>query len=163
LATHIAAPSAPPSVEFFADVAAMQLAIFCSRDLSVIGQKVLARAPLQSRCALRIWDLPAPTLELAKAIALLSIRMKRCATNDAWADARLSLDQASDMPLQIFFLAEAAMEDPYETLGVERNASMGGRRCEIASVMVRISDLTQTSRDFRDAKAGSRQLLRQGS
>jgi hypothetical protein len=36
-------------------------------------------------------------LELAKAIALLSIRMKRCATNDAWADARPSLDQASDM------------------------------------------------------------------
>src|SRR6516164_8905967 len=42
-------------------------------------------APLQSRCALRIWDLPA--IERANAIALLSIRMKRCATNDAWADA----------------------------------------------------------------------------
>jgi len=67
-----------------------------------------------------------PNIELAKAIALLSIRMKRCATNDAWADARLSLDQASDMPLRIFFVAEAAMEDPYETLGVERSASADG-------------------------------------
>ena len=28
--------------------------------------------------------------------------------------------------------------------------AVGGRRCEIASVMVRISDLTQTSRDFRE-------------
>ena len=41
---------------------------------------------LQSRCALRIWDLPAPTIERAKTMALLSIRPKRCATNDAWAD-----------------------------------------------------------------------------
>jgi len=30
------------------------------------------------------------------------------------------------MPLQIFFVAEAAMEDPYETLGVERSASADG-------------------------------------
>jgi len=66
------------------------------------------------------------TIKRAKAMALLSIRMKRCATNDAWADARLSLDQASDMPLRIFFVAEAAMEDPYETLGVERSASADG-------------------------------------
>src|SRR5215469_2644872 len=36
----------------------------------------------------------------------------------------LSLDQASDMPcaLRIFFV-EAAVKDPYETLGIERNAS----------------------------------------
>ena len=35
----------------------------------------------------------------------------------------LSLDQASDLSLRIFFLAEAAVKDPYETLGVERSAS----------------------------------------
>jgi hypothetical protein len=74
----------------------------CARSMSALRGKadigwrrLIARVPLQSRCALRIWDLPAPTLEPAKAIALLSIRMKRCATNDAWADARLSLDQAT--------------------------------------------------------------------
>src|SRR6516162_104389 len=43
------------------------------RTTNVTGQKALVRASLQPRCALRIWDLPAPTLELAKAIALLSI------------------------------------------------------------------------------------------
>jgi chaperone modulatory protein CbpM len=44
--------------------------------------------------------------------------MKRCATNDAWADARLSLDQASDMPLRIFFVAEAMIRDLKSDLGV---------------------------------------------
>lgn len=75
-------------------------------------KRIIARVPLQSRCALRIWDLPAPTLELAKSVLLLSIRMKRCATNDVWADARLSLDQASDMPLRIFFSRGGGGERP---------------------------------------------------
>src|SRR5215469_2248388 len=55
-------------------------------------------------------------------MGLLSIRTKRCARNGAWADlgcARSSQRQA----LRIFLLAEAAVKDPYETLGVERSAS----------------------------------------
>src|SRR6516162_9529997 len=58
---------------------------------------------LQSRCALRILDLAAPTIERAKTM-LLSIKTKRCATNDARGRRRLSLDQASDRSCEYFFL-----------------------------------------------------------
>jgi hypothetical protein len=52
-------------------------------------------------------------IERAKAIALRSIRMKHCATNGGWADAGSSSQRHA---LRIFFLAEAAVKDPYETL-----------------------------------------------
>jgi DnaJ-class molecular chaperone len=55
-------------------------------------------------------------------MALLSIRMKHCARNDAWADTGCpSIKRATC--LADIFLAEAAVKDPYETLGVERSAS----------------------------------------
>jgi DnaJ-domain-containing protein 1 len=72
--------------------------------------------------ALRIWELPSPTIERAKMMALLSIRTKRCATNDAWTDAGCTPIKPAT-GLRIFLLAEAAVKDPYETLGVERSAS----------------------------------------
>jgi hypothetical protein len=58
---------------------------------------------------------PARTIERAKALAPLSIRMKRCATNDAWADTGCpSIKRATC--LADIFLAEATVKDSYETL-----------------------------------------------
>jgi DnaJ-class molecular chaperone len=45
--------------------------------------------------------------------------MKRCATNDAWADTGYPSIKRATCLADIFL----AVKDPYETLGVERSAS----------------------------------------
>ena len=55
-------------------------------------------------------------------MAPLSIRMNGCATNDAWPTRAVSRSSQRHA-LRIFFLVEAAVNDLYETLGVERSAS----------------------------------------
>src|SRR6516165_5833846 len=78
------------------------------RTTNVTGQKALVRASLQPRCALRIWDLPAPTLELAKAIALLSI-----------SSSAKSVDNRSLLKLS-----------PYEATGILRGTlRRSGQEC----------------------------------
>jgi DnaJ-class molecular chaperone len=62
-----------------------------------------------------------PAIQRAKAMSLLSIRTKRWATNEAQADA--GCYSIKPAPCLADFLAEVAVKDSYETLGVERSAS----------------------------------------
>src|SRR3974377_1894588 len=59
-------------------------------------------------------------IQRATATSLLSIRRKRYDKKEAQADAGCLSIKPATCPADIF-LVEAAVKDPYETLGVERN------------------------------------------